>query len=55
MFWGFFTVEKVAYNTECFGPSCSAKNGKSMKLFRCFFQTSDWDITLISFELKDAT
>lgn len=27
----FFTVEKVAYNTECFGPSCSAKNGKSMK------------------------
>ncbi|XP_062575628.1 uncharacterized protein LOC134237549 [Saccostrea cucullata] len=21
-------VEKVAYNSECFGPSCSAKNGK---------------------------
>lgn len=27
----YFTVEKEAYNTECFGPSRSAKNGKSMK------------------------
>ena len=27
------TVEKAAYNAECFGPSCSAKNGKSWSIF----------------------